>query len=231
MILLIFLFILIFFIILLVFLPLFPFKGPFDDPNSLWKLNSGSIYLTFDDGPNSKITSFVLDQLKRNNQKATFFLIPEFIRKSNHYIVKRIVDEGHTIGLHGNSRLLAFQSRRYVNDYILKFNKKVSLILKKEFGVKYFRPPSLWRNIWVYDILRKHDVKLVGVSKFCWIDAWVKNSDKMVERFEKNLVMGNIYVMHDGKAEVFEPDLEEITIILPELFEKLKTNNIISKPL
>ncbi len=56
------------------------------------------VYLTFDDGPNSTITSQVLDALKRNGVKATFFIIdyPE----SRKELVKRIVDEGHTLAIH-----------------------------------------------------------------------------------------------------------------------------------
>ncbi|MBQ2705166.1 MAG: polysaccharide deacetylase family protein [Clostridia bacterium] len=56
------------------------------------------VYLTFDDGPNSTITPKVLDALKRNGVKATFFIIdyPE----SRKALVKRIVDEGHTLAIH-----------------------------------------------------------------------------------------------------------------------------------
>lgn len=57
------------------------------------------VYLTFDDGPSSKITDEVLDILKKNNIKATFFLVGN---KINTYpdCVKRIHNEGHSIGLH-----------------------------------------------------------------------------------------------------------------------------------
>lgn len=56
------------------------------------------IYLAFDDGP-SDITNQVLDILKQNNVKATFFVIGNESEKHPD-IIKRIVDEGHTIGVH-----------------------------------------------------------------------------------------------------------------------------------
>lgn len=56
------------------------------------------IYLTFDDGP-SVITDKVLNILKENNIKATFFVIGNQI-KDQEAVVKRIHDEGHGIGLH-----------------------------------------------------------------------------------------------------------------------------------
>ena len=56
------------------------------------------IYLTFDDGP-SVMTDSVLDILKENHVKATFFLIGNQI-KGQEAVVKRIYNEGHSIGLH-----------------------------------------------------------------------------------------------------------------------------------
>lgn len=56
-------------------------------------------YLTFDDGP-SYNTETILDTLKEYNVKATFFVVG---RPESAHIYKRIVDEGHTIGLHSYS--------------------------------------------------------------------------------------------------------------------------------
>ncbi len=56
-------------------------------------------YLSFDDGP-SEQTVIVLDTLKEEGIHATFFLIGEEITPEREEIVRRIVEEGHTIGLH-----------------------------------------------------------------------------------------------------------------------------------
>lgn len=60
----------------------------------------GVIYLTFDDGPSDTgTTQMILDILKEENVKATFFVTgngPE-------YLIKKEYDEGHTIALHTNS--------------------------------------------------------------------------------------------------------------------------------
>ncbi len=58
-----------------------------------------TIYLTFDDGPSSKVTNSVLDVLKENKVHATFFLIGNQI-EGKEDVVKRIYDEGNGIGLH-----------------------------------------------------------------------------------------------------------------------------------
>lgn len=61
----------------------------------------GTIYLTFDDGPSLDITPKILDILKEEKIKATFFILNYDTNRER--LVKRIVDEGHTIGIHGYS--------------------------------------------------------------------------------------------------------------------------------
>lgn len=63
------------------------------------KLCYKTMYLTFDDGPSKENTDLVLDVLKEKNVKATFFVIGEYVRKYPD-TAKRIVEEGHTIGIH-----------------------------------------------------------------------------------------------------------------------------------
>ena len=55
-----------------------------------------TVYLTFDDGP-SEHTDQILEILKKNNIKATFFVIG--IGK-NYKDYKKIIDHGHVLGLH-----------------------------------------------------------------------------------------------------------------------------------
>nr|MDE6273526.1 polysaccharide deacetylase [Clostridiales bacterium] len=57
------------------------------------------IYLTFDDGPSTVVTGRILDTLKEQNVKATFFVVSDraLTRKET---LRRIAAEGHTIGVH-----------------------------------------------------------------------------------------------------------------------------------
>ena len=63
---------------------------------------NGVIYLTFDDGPSLDITPHILDILKEEEIKATFFII-NFEGPEQEELIKRIVADGHTIGIHGYS--------------------------------------------------------------------------------------------------------------------------------
>ena len=57
---------------------------------------NGTIYLTFDDGPKSGTTDVILDILKEQGVKATFFVT----NGGPDELIKRAYDEGHSIGLH-----------------------------------------------------------------------------------------------------------------------------------
>lgn len=57
------------------------------------------VYLTFDDGPDDKITPQILDILKQEEVKATFFVLGVNVERYPD-VLKRIFEEGHAIGNH-----------------------------------------------------------------------------------------------------------------------------------
>ena len=76
--------------------------------NDITKSNEKIAYLTFDDGPTLKATGKILDILKAENVKATFFVVGKHV-KEHPELVKREYDEGHYIANHGynhNNKLL-----------------------------------------------------------------------------------------------------------------------------
>ena len=76
-----------------------PIYNTYADEKNNVESNSKVVYLTFDDGPAGKVTNDVLDIFKNNSVHATFFLIGCQI-KDQEDLVKRIYDEGNSIGLH-----------------------------------------------------------------------------------------------------------------------------------
>ena len=57
------------------------------------------IYITFDAGFENGNTAQILDALKKHNVKATFFLVGNYL-ETQPELVKRMVEEGHTVGNH-----------------------------------------------------------------------------------------------------------------------------------
>ncbi len=62
------------------------------------------IFLTFDDGPSTSVTEEILDILKEENIKATFFIVGDRV-KGREKTLRRIAEEGHTLGVHSQTHL------------------------------------------------------------------------------------------------------------------------------
>lgn len=61
---------------------------------------SNKVVLTFDDGPHRTRTPRLLDMLKRENVKATFFILTKNVTASNIFVIERILKEGHILASH-----------------------------------------------------------------------------------------------------------------------------------
>lgn len=74
-----------------------------DKVKNIYNLTGKYVFLTFDDGPSyDKMTDNILDILKENNIKATFFMIGSMVEQYPD-AVKRAYEEGHYIANHGYS--------------------------------------------------------------------------------------------------------------------------------
>ena len=93
-------------------------------------------YLTFDDGP-SENTDKILDVLKEKGVKATFFVVGKTGEKARERY-RRIVEEGHTLGLHS-------YSHRYEEIYGSLENFKSDVLKLKEYLYQI-----TGEDVWVY---------------------------------------------------------------------------------
>lgn len=166
---------------------------------------AGTIYLTFDDGPSNN-TSKILDILKEEDIKATFFLVN--FNSSYNPVVKRIYDEGHSIGIHSythNYKLIYSSVSAYFDD-LNKMNDKIKTITGSD--TKLLRFPggssntisSFNRGI-MTNLVR--EVTDAGYHYFDWnvdsSDAWsARNSTDVYNNVMNNLKKGtNVVLMHD----------------------------------
>lgn len=100
-------------------------------------------FLTFDDGPSS-VTNTILDVLKQENVKATFFVLGSRV-EAKPDVVKRIYDEGHYIANHGYSHVYEsiYASPQAVLDEYNKCNEVVkNAIGVPEYNSHLFRFPG-----------------------------------------------------------------------------------------
>ena len=97
------------------------------------------VALSFDAAWGDEYTSELLDILKTNNIKATFFMTGEWVEKYPES-VKRMAEEGHELGNHSeNHKNMSKLSDAENLEELMKVHEKVKTITGIE--MKLFRPP------------------------------------------------------------------------------------------
>ena len=98
------------------------------------------IYLTFDSGYEAGYTKKILEVLKNNNVKATFFITAHYLNTAQD-LVKQMIDEGHIVGNH----TVNHKSMPEIdNETIKKEIMDLHTAIYEKFGyeMKYIRPPK-----------------------------------------------------------------------------------------
>ncbi len=174
------------------------------------------IYLTFDDGPTPEITSFVLNELKKYNAKATFFCVGENVKKNN-TIYKRIIKEGHSVGNHTFSHLNGFRSNK--KQYLQNINLASDYI-----DSKLFRPPYGILKLSQARELQKNGYKIVMWNVLSGDFDSSISDQKCLENMIKKTTNGSIIVMHDS-----DKSKEKIFYALPKALDHFSKEGFIFK--
>lgn len=170
----------------------------------LWAVDTKEkhIYLTFDDGPNPVATSFVLDELKKYNARATFFCIGKNVIEYP-TIYRRIISDGHTTGNHTQHHLNGW--RTAADNYLADVTEASAHIRSA-----LFRPP--------YGRLKSVQARRLIDYKIVMWDVLSGDFDESIskEKCLKNVIAnaeeGSIVVFHDSEKAF--PRLE---YVLPEV--------------
>ena len=185
------------------------------------------VYITFDDGP-SKNTDALLDLLNEYNAKVTFFVIGHE-GEENKRLYKRIVEEGHSIGMHSYSHDYA-EIYKSVEDFEKDFTK-ISDLLYDSIGYvpKLYRFPGGSSNSRCKSLTIQPFISFLLENDLRYFDWNVDNGDATgknytVEELAQNLLDGvekktvSVVLCHDTNAK--GKTLESMKIVLPKLVEK-----------
>lgn len=199
-------------------------------------------YLTFDDGPSTEVTQQILETLKVNNVKATFFILGSNVEKSDiqKELLKEMVNEGHAIGNHGYCHDYSIlYPGRIANPTVLVNDMKKSedvmkSVLGDNFTTKVIRLPGghmSWNTKALDPILERNG--------YCYIDWNVLNgdaesNDRTVEQLVNRLkgtvndLAGNddvlVILMHDTNAKkTTAQSLQQIIDYLKSLGYEFRT--------
>lgn len=153
------------------------------------------IALTFDDGPDKDFTPQVLDILKKNDIKATFFVVGENV-EWNHEILKRQHEEGHEIGNHTFTHINV--SKKGYDDIYNEINKTQQLV-KDIIGEepKLFRPPYRAISKAMCNIVKEEDMNIVLWSNLDPRDWSNPGVSYIVDTITSKVQNGTIILLHD----------------------------------
>lgn len=175
--------------------------------------NQKVIALTFDDGPWPQTTVQVLDILKENNIKATFFVIGQNVK---HYpdLIKRIVAEGHTIGNHTWHHWYHFMNPQVA---AYEINNTTELIYEIT-GVKtnLFRPPGGMMHNGLVSYARNNKYAVIMWSSDS-IDYSLPGTPKLINNVFRQAKPGGIVLMHDGGG-----NRSQTVQALPEIISRFR---------
>ncbi len=172
----------------------------------VWQMprDEKTIYLTFDDGPHTNATPFVLEILEQHKAKATFFCIGKNVVNQPEIFTK-IIENGHAIGNHTHHHLNGWKTND--NGYLGDISQA-----KVNIGSTLFRPP--------YGRIKKSQINALiqqGFSIIMWSvlsGDFDKNlsKEKCLKNVLSNTTNGSIVVFHDS-----EKAFEKLHYCLPKV--------------
>ena len=178
----------------------------------IWKIpnDNKTVYLTFDDGPTEKVTRKILEVLKNEKVKASFFCVGKNVEKYPD-LFTCIKTEGHAVGNHTNTHLNGWKTnkKQYLEDV-----EEADKLIKSNL----FRPPYgklNWRS--KRDLQRKYKIVMWDVAGGDF-DQYLSIKD-VVKNIINNVNPGSIVVLHDNQ-KFMAKTVEALPIIIKELKAK-----------
>lgn len=195
--------------------------------NDLTKSSKKIAYLTFDDGPTLRATGKVLDILKEENVKASFFVIGKYVKKHPE-LVKRAYDEGHYIANHGynhDNQKLYSSTNNFISEV-----KNTDIEIGNAIGVPnyksyVFRFPNGFMSP-IYKEQKKKAATTLNEMNFVYVDwnCLNKDSEKKISSYE---LVSNLKKSAKGKGTLIilmhdTCDVNDTPAVLKESIDFLK---------
>lgn len=172
------------------------------------------IALTFDDGP-TEFTPRILEILKKNEAKATFFSIGRQIKKYPEITI-RTDAEGHLIGNHtyNHSPKNGFYSTKKIIQEITLTDEIIEQTIHKK--PTLFRPPFGVTNPSIAKAISKTKHQVIGWS-IRSLDTIIDDEEKLFRRITRQIKPGSIVLLHDTS--------DKTANVLAQLFVFLQKEN------
>lgn len=172
------------------------------------------VYLTFDEGYEAGYTPKILEVLKQNNVKATFFITAHYVNTQEN-LVKQMIDENHIVGNHTvNHKSMPDLTEEKIKTEVMDLHTTIY----KKFGyeMKYIRPPKgefSERTIALTNSL--------GYTTVMWslaYDDWDETKQNR-EDYAKKKIIDNI---HPGAVILLHGNSKDNTNVLDYCIKEIK---------
>jgi len=195
-------------------------------PNTI-RLSQGPsdlVYLTFDDGPNPKLTPQVLDLLDQYHCLATFFVIGQHVREYPD-LTREILRRGHAIGNHSDTHGYTF-AMHSVRGYTEELETSQQAIFDAT-GTwpRYFRAPFGFRSPLLEPALCRTGLHLMSWTRRGF-DTRCRSPRKVLKRLTQNLTCGDILLLHDGPYGLDQAEGAMVLQVLPDLLSFLQQKGL-----
>jgi polysaccharide deacetylase family sporulation protein PdaB len=177
------------------------------------------VALTFDDGPWPLYTEQILDILRDEQVKATFFMVGRRVQRQPD-VARRVVLEGHLIGNHSMShKSFAAASPKEIERQIEKC--RAAIKHHADIETNWVRPPYGAMDAAAWKIAKKTDSRVVrwSVDSLDWRRPGAK---KIAKRVVKQVKPGAVILLHDGGG-----DRSQTVKALPQVIKALKAKGYI----
>ena len=161
-----------------------------------------SVRLSFDDGPTPGLTDRILDLLAEHAVRASFFVL---VRKARAHpdLIRRIVNEGHVLGLHGEDhRTPFFRGAGELGASLDRARADLEQLAGRP--VTLYRPSHGWKNIALLIALRPLPLEICNWHAGVW-DTDAPPADVLTDRLVGVTPRGPttkpIVLLHDGLGD------------------------------
>ena len=167
--------------------------------------------LTIDDGPDSVSTPLILNELRRHEARATFFLITDRLH-GQEPLVGRLVAEGHELGNHftQDRPSIGLSSRAFEAD-LLRAHRELAPWGRPVWA----RPASGWYSQVMISLMQRHGYRCALGSVYP-LDATIPSVAWARGYILRNARPGAIVVLHDGGSRGGRT-VRVLAEVLPEL--------------
>lgn len=162
------------------------------------------VTLTFDDGPKPEVIDKIFDILKKENVKATFFLVGSNIKLHSQYVSKYL-QLGHEIGSHTYSHRNYYQlkEKKSIEEIEKILTEELSAnenIIQELTGIKPFfmRMPNGYISPMVKKVAKEKKYVVVNWTFGC---DWHKNTkNELIKKYLRSVKPGAIFLFHEKKV-------------------------------